>query len=181
MTYRKCSFEGCDQKGDYKAPSSPGQLKEYIWFCLKHIKEYNKKWNYFSDMTADEIEEFIENDIIGHRKVKNMSTNDANYFEKINKISENMFGDMHNLDSSRLNPTLYSSKYLGALATLGIEDKNMSIVDIKSKFKKIVKELHPDTVGPVENNKEKLVKILEAYKVIKEHHGKYGQAKSQST
>ena len=44
-------------------------------------------------------------------------------------------------------------------------------------FKKIVKELHPDTVGPVENNKEKLVKILEAYKVIKEHHGKYGQAK----
>ena len=54
----------------------------------------------------------------------------------------------------------------------------MSIVDIKSKFKKIVKELHPDTVGPVENNKEKLVKILEAYKVIKEHHGKYGQAKS---
>ena len=110
-----------------------------------------------------------------------MSTNDANYFEKINKISENMFGDMHNLDSSRINPTLYSSKYLGALATLGIEDKNMSIVDIKSKFKKIVKELHPDTVGPVENNKEKLVKILEAYKVIKEHHGKYGQAKSQST
>ena len=80
MTYRKCSFEGCDQIGDYKAPSSPDQLKEYIWFCLKHIKEYNKKWNYFSDMTADEIEEFIENDIIGHRKVKNMSTNDANYF-----------------------------------------------------------------------------------------------------
>ena len=57
----------------------------------------------------------------------------------------------------------------------------MSIVDIKSKFKKIVKELHPDTVGLVENNKEKLVKILEAYKVIKENHGKYGQAKSQST
>ena len=37
-------------------------------------------------MTADEIEAFIENDIIGHRKTKQIGSNDTSYFEKISKI-----------------------------------------------------------------------------------------------
>jgi hypothetical protein len=55
MDNRKCSFENCPNDGEFKAPSSPKELKRYVWFCLKHIREYNKKWNYFSDMSADEI------------------------------------------------------------------------------------------------------------------------------
>ena len=53
MDNRKCSFENCPNDGEFKAPSSPKELKRYVWFCLKHIREYNKKWNYFSDMSAD--------------------------------------------------------------------------------------------------------------------------------
>ena len=170
MSNRKCHFEGCKEDGEYRAPSSPKDLGKYIWFCLKHIKEYNKKWNYFSDMSADEIEEFIENDIIGHRKTNQIGSNDASYFEKISKISERMFQGMNNLENMLVHPNYYSSKYLNALATLGIDDKECSIDEIKSKFKKIVKELHPDTVGKNENNKEKLSKVLEAYKVIKEQY-----------
>ena len=170
MDNRKCSFENCPNDGEFKAPSSPKELKRYVWFCLKHIREYNKKWNYFSDMSADEIEEFIENDIIGHRKTKKIGTNDANYFEKISKISEQMFSGMNNLENLNMHPSFYSSKYLNALATLGMDKKESSLEDIKSKFKKIVKELHPDTVGLNEENKEKLTKVLEAYKIIKDQH-----------
>ena len=142
MDNRKCSFENCPNDGEFKAPSSPKELKRYVWFCLKHIREYNKKWNYFSDMSADEIEEFIENDIIGHRKTKKIGTNDVNYFEKISKISEQMFSGMNNLENLNMHPSFYSSKYLNALATLGMDKKESSLEDIKSKFKKIVKELH---------------------------------------
>jgi len=39
---RKCHFKGCEEIGEYRAPSSPKDLGKYIWFCLKHIKEYNK-------------------------------------------------------------------------------------------------------------------------------------------
>ena len=91
MDNRKCSFENCPNDGEFKAPSSPKELKRYVWFCLKHIREYNKKWNYFSDMSADEIEEFIENDIIGHRKTKKIGTNDVNYFEKYQKSPNRCF------------------------------------------------------------------------------------------
>ena len=146
--------------------------KILIYYCITcgNIKEYNKKWNYFSDMSADEIEEFIENDIIGHRKTKKIGTNDVNYFEKISKISEQMFSGMNNLEKLNMHPSFYSSKYLNALATLGMDKKESSLEDIKSKFKKIVKELHPDTVGLNEENKEKLTKVLEAYKIIKDQY-----------
>ena len=38
----------------------------------------------------DEIEEFLENDIIGHRKTKKMGAHNK-YFEDISKISESIF------------------------------------------------------------------------------------------
>ena len=56
---------------------------------------------------------------------------------------------------------------------------NSSIEEIKSRFKKIVKELHPDTVGQSEKNKDKLAKVLEAYKIIKEQYDNNGKSKSQ--
>ena len=59
------------------------------------------------------------------------------------------------------------------------KNKNSSIDEIKSRFKKIVKELHPDTVGQNEKNKDKLAKVLEAYKIIKEQYDNNGKSKSQ--
>ena len=46
MDNRKCNFKGSEDIGDYRAPASPKDLGKYIWFCLKHIKEYNKKWSW---------------------------------------------------------------------------------------------------------------------------------------
>ena len=47
------------------------------------------------------------------------------------------------------------------------------VEDIKSKFKDIVKQLHPDTVGYKEKNIEKLKKVLESYKIIKNYNERF--------
>ena len=62
------------------------------------------------------------------------------------------------------------------MAELNIDDKKTSLEIIKSKFKDIVKQLHPDTAGHKEENIEKLKKVLEAYKIIK---SKYERNKSK--
>ncbi len=173
MNNRKCNFPGCNIEATYKAPSSPEKLNNYIWFCFDHIKKYNKKWDFFSNMSADEIEEFIENDIIGHRKTKKMGAHSNKYFEDASKISEAIFSSFKGFDKSTINPSLISSKYLNALAVIGIENKNVTLEEVKSKFKKIVKELHPDTVGKNKKNIEKLTKVLEAYKTLKEYHDNF--------
>ena len=43
----KCEHPGCDKLGEFKAPKDK-TLKEYYWFCLEHVQEYNSKWNYYT-------------------------------------------------------------------------------------------------------------------------------------
>ena len=50
---RKCDHEGCNKAGIYRAPKDK-KLKEYYWFCLEHVQEYNAKWNYYADSDDDE-------------------------------------------------------------------------------------------------------------------------------
>ena len=71
------------------------------------------------------------------------------------------------------NDLRHRSKYLNALAVLGIDNKNASIEEIKSSFKKIVKELHPDTVGNDKSKTDKLTKVLDSYKTLKEYYEQF--------
>ena len=55
MTQQKCNSPECNLFAEYKAPLSPDNLRQYQWFCLQHIKEYNKNWNYFENMTDEKV------------------------------------------------------------------------------------------------------------------------------
>ena len=37
-----CNFPDCELEGDYRAPTGYESLNDYQWFCLEHIKEFNK-------------------------------------------------------------------------------------------------------------------------------------------
>ena len=50
-----CEWGSCQKKGEYKAPTSREKLRDFKWFCLEHIKLYNKGWDYFKGRTTDEI------------------------------------------------------------------------------------------------------------------------------
>ena len=46
-----CEWHNCKEKGEYRAPTSRDKLRVFKFFCLKHIKEYNKAWDYFKGRT----------------------------------------------------------------------------------------------------------------------------------
>ena len=58
-----CDWENCDQAGGYRAPVERDNSKKYRLLCLEHIKIFNKKWNYFSNMTDQEVEYFVKSDL----------------------------------------------------------------------------------------------------------------------
>src|SRR5471030_734972 len=66
-TLRRCEHLGCEDEGAFRAPKSPSLLHEYYWFCLNHIKEYNKSWDYYKGMSPDEIETSRISDITWNR------------------------------------------------------------------------------------------------------------------
>lgn len=50
---RLCDREGCDRPGDRPAPKSPNSPDRW-YFCEAHAAEYNKNWNYFEGLSAEE-------------------------------------------------------------------------------------------------------------------------------
>ena|SRR5687768_17447989 len=50
---RKCDRHGCDEPGDRPAPKSPNSPERW-YFCLAHATEYNRNWNYFEGLTAED-------------------------------------------------------------------------------------------------------------------------------
>ena len=45
-----CDASNCNHEGIYPAPKSRDQLNEYYFFCLDHIRDFNKSWNYFEGL-----------------------------------------------------------------------------------------------------------------------------------
>jgi curved DNA-binding protein CbpA len=50
---RMCDRDGCDQPGDCPAPKSPNSRARW-YFCETHAAEYNRGWNYFEGLSAEE-------------------------------------------------------------------------------------------------------------------------------
>ena len=50
---RLCDRHGCDQPGDRPAPKSPNSPERW-YFCQEHAGEYNRNWNYFEGLSAED-------------------------------------------------------------------------------------------------------------------------------
>ena len=50
-----CEWHGCTQAGGYRAPKGRHQEGKYFSFCLDHVREYNKSYNYFAGMGDEDI------------------------------------------------------------------------------------------------------------------------------
>ena len=55
-TVRLCDRHGCAEPGNCPAPKSPNSPERW-YFCVTHAGEYNRGWNYFEGLTAEEAAE----------------------------------------------------------------------------------------------------------------------------
>lgn len=53
---RLCDRHGCAEPGNCPAPKSPNSSERW-YFCERHAGEYNRGWNYFEGLTAEEAAE----------------------------------------------------------------------------------------------------------------------------
>ena len=62
-----CDYPDCGEIAPHRAPRAPSDLRSYRWFCLDHVREYNRAWNFFEGWSRRDIEHFQRNDVTGHR------------------------------------------------------------------------------------------------------------------
>ena len=91
--FRKCDNKDCNSEGKFKAPKSRVLLNQYYYFCMEHIKEYNKSWDFYKGLSVNEIENSMREDIIWNRPSWPLK---GNYHKVMDQIN-NFFNEEMNL------------------------------------------------------------------------------------
>ena len=140
---RLCDREGCNEVGDRPAPKAP-HSKERWYFCEAHAAEYNRNWNYFAGLTAEEAAKRAQAEEQG-----------ASAFRKSAHWDWGGPGD-----GTR------SRDEMRALDALEL-DSDAEFKDVKAAYRRLAKENHPDTNRGGKAAADKFQKVQAAYEVLR--------------
>ena len=162
-----CDWNNCNNIGSYKAPVEKDNSKKYRLLCLKHVKEFNKNWNYFSGMSDGEVYDFIKSDITWHKPTQSFGSSD-NFFKVLwnNTLKDELSNNFKNKNFDDLKKFKFDENDLKAFNILGL-NVGLKWEKVQSKFKKLVKKFHPDMNAGNKKFEDKLKVITLAYTQLK--------------
>lgn len=175
---RCCDIPGCPGSGEFRAPKSRDEVREYYWFCLDHVRDYNRNWNYFEGMSPGEIEHRMTAAMTWERPTWQMSINAMSAERLKQRVYEGFRMDGGASDSvggdweEKIHIPDIPAPEIEALAVLGLEPP-VNWDDIKTRYKKLAKKYHPDMTGQDADAEEVLKKINISYTILKVSYRKY--------
>jgi DnaJ domain len=160
--HRCCEWMGCDRDGLYPAPRSRWQLRQYRWFCLEHVREYNAAWNYYAGMSDNEVEADIRADTVWQRPSWPLGVAMRCCGWRSHAIGDG-FGPFHQARTApRREPVTAEER---ALVILDLRPP-VSVAIVKTRYKELVKRHHPDANGGDKAAEERFKQISEAYRTV---------------
>ena len=167
---RICDHPDCIELGEYRAPKSPSRLSDFHWFCLEHVRAYNLKWNYYRDMQEPEIEAEIRNDTVWRRPTWPMGSNvrSGRNSAKRPKFDDSfcIFRDHGPESKASAEGAKYDAESQHSFNVMEIRPPT-TLTQLKSRYKELVKKLHPDVNGGDTAAEERLKDINQAYAKLK--------------
>ena len=158
---RKCDCEGCNKAGIYRAPKDK-KLKEYYWFCLEHVQEYNSKWNYYADGEDDE-----ELNRARARMRFNSGNSKIKYRRGYNfKDAFGFFSEYAEEFSEAAPETFFTAEERNWINIMELSYNDLNLDSLKRQYKKLVKKYHPDVNRGDKNAEEKFKQLTNAYSAL---------------
>jgi hypothetical protein len=172
-----CEMQGCGRVGGYRAPKGRGHEGEYFNFCLDHVREYNKSYNYFAGMADTEIDSYQRSAATGHRPTWSMGVNRGGAgaarqtpFTWSAAFADpfGVFGGDGPRAEARREPERRPLRNLErrSFAALDLEGHETGS-EIKARYKALVKQLHPDANGGDRSSEDRLRQIIQAYHYLR--------------
>jgi DnaJ domain len=182
---RACEVPGCGLAGEYRAPKGRDREGQYFWFCLDHVRAYNKAYNYFAGMDDEAIHAFQKDAVVGNRPTWRMGSNarDADAQPVGGRAKFGWTGRAHDpfgVFSGAAEPGRPSSadpvgggprravrnQERRALDALGL-DETARPDQVKAAYKALVKRHHPDANGGDRSCEDRLRQVIQAYAYLK--------------
>ncbi len=172
---RACEMPGCTSQGDHRAPKDRS-LSDHYWFCVDHITDYNKAWDFFSGMAASEVENHINNSLYGDRPTWRYDVDGAAAealrratWQTYNFTEEEPPQDFRKKKPQTGNP---NTPEFEALALMGLEPP-VTLLEIKARYKQLAKKHHPDYNPGDKTAEDTLKSINMAYTILKLSYAKF--------
>lgn len=165
---RPCDHPGCCEEGEFRAPKDRN-LKEYYWFCLKHVQEYNARWNYYDGVDSDEGEKEEQK----RRRFRFGAKVKYNFGFDFNGNFE--FFDNYDPDFSPPEETYFSADDLRCLKIMELKKEGLTVEVLKKQYKKLVKKYHPDLNQGAKEAEEKFKQLSAAYRQLLERMERFGR------
>ena len=176
---RECARPDCIEDGLYPAPKSPDDLRDYWWFCLKHVREYNRCWNFCQGMDAGQIEDLIRTDTVWERPSWPMGgfirmpsdfrpEEAATGFETFTAGEQTNGGRYRTRERTATNRPQDPTQD-AALAVFDLSPP-LTVLRIKARYKVLVKRHHPDANGGDKRSEDFLKVINAAYAILIDRH-----------
>jgi DnaJ domain len=173
---RSCEWPGCAHDGTHRAPKGRLRQGEYWRFCLDHVREYNRAYDFFAGMSEDAIIRYQKDALTGHRPTWKMGVNGKRASEdRFQFAAEDPLGLFRDLDAGwrpgaqspaapERRPVRNAERK--ALNVLGLE-AGVTAPEIKARFKLLVKRHHPDANGGDRSCEDRLREIIQAYNYLR--------------
>ncbi len=173
--HRKCEFAGCAGFGDHPAPKTKHNVggnnstDKYYYFCLNHVREYNKNWDYFKGMSENEIYSWQKQASLGHRPTWKHQIDpnaaEAVISHRLDAMFSNEGFSTETVGVNDFSDMLLSDRDRKALELFELKHPATKDV-IKKQYKKLVKSYHPDVNRGSKQAEEHFKKITEAYEYL---------------
>jgi hypothetical protein len=182
-----CEWKGCTKPGGHRAPKGRGRDGEFFLFCVEHVRQYNATYNYFDGMSDDQVEDFRKDAATGHRPTWKVGANAWAHGTRDNSShgdgpmqdttgTASRQKDPHAFFAFRAKQAREEAKEARrklrplekkALDTMQLKDLATK-EEIKSRYKELVKEHHPDANGGDPRSADKLREVIQAYNLLKQ-------------
>ena len=171
---RTCDHPDCDCIAEHRAPKSRDRLRDYYWFCLTHVREYNRAWNFYAGMNKHEIESEVRHDTVWQRPSWPLGAragDTARFDFQISGLKD-QFGFFSKFPNPNSDEQINVHRFPDhtpegkALAVMDL-DIPLTLTSLKTRYKELVKLLHPDANGGDTAAEERLKEVNDAYKTLK--------------
>ena len=151
---------------------SRDRLRDYYWFCLGHVRDYNRAWDFFKGMSAAEIEIQCRRDTVWQRPSWPLGG------PLRTGANGHHVNDVFGLFSDGIDPGVprHGGPGRGARRRDSEQDRALAVLDlkppldftrVKARYKQLAKQLHPDANGGDKKAEEHLKVVNQAYSILK--------------